>query len=115
MFDEVKVFLVTILLVVVIFICVMLFSSAMAPREEVTTEEIPNRYYALTAVICDLESVNDFVYCEDFNGNLWVFKGIEDWQEGDLASLLMDNNNTIDITDDIILSAHYGGYLKSWK
>ena len=115
MFDVVKIFLVIVLFVAVIFIVAMLSSSAILPKEETTTEEISNRYYALTAVICDLEPANDLVYCEDFNGNLWIFKGIEDWLEGDLASLLMDNNNTIGITDDIILSAHYGGYLESWK
>ena len=71
-------------------------------------------YYALTTVVVKLDNASDIVTCQDFNGNLWEFHGVEDWQRGDIASLLMHNNNTSDIYDDIIINAYYDGWLEDF-
>lgn len=72
--------------------------------------EISSEYYALTTRVEDISEMADLVLVEDSNGNLWTFKGVEDWQIGDCASLLMRNNGTENIKDDEIISARYSSW-----
>lgn len=66
--------------------------------------------YPLTAQVVELDRNADIVACADGTGNIWWFYGVEDWQVGDFASLLMDDNGTNKtIYDDIIIMAHYAG------
>ena len=44
---------------------------------------------------------------EDTTGNLWSFNGAEDWEINDTCALIMDDNSTKDIRDDIIISTRY--------
>lgn len=67
--------------------------------------------YPLSTVVTDVNYKKDTVTCVDFNGNEWQFEGCEDWQEGDRASLLMFNNDTVYIYDDVIIKAHYNGWV----
>ena len=67
--------------------------------------------YPLSTVVTDVNYKKDTVTCVDFNGNEWSFKGCEDWQEGDRASLLMFNNDTVYIYDDVIIKAEYNGWV----
>ena len=72
-------------------------------------------YYALTTVVVELETENDVVTCEDFNGNLWEFEGCEDWVIGDIASLLMNDKGTEKIYDDTIIDTRYSGSSEGWN
>lgn len=75
-----------------------------------TKTETENRIYAKTVVVIQLDTDSDIVTCVDGADNLWCFYGVEDWQTGDFASLLMDNNGTADtIYDDAIVEATYAG------
>lgn len=74
----------------------------------------PAKTYALTTEVVELDRENDVVVCEGFNGNLWEFYGCEDWQIGDIASLLMNDNGTDTIYDDEIITAHYNGTFEGW-
>lgn len=66
--------------------------------------------YPLTVQVVELDRNADVVMCVDGAGNGWEFYGVEDWQVGDFASLLMDNNGTTEtIYDDVITMAHYAG------
>jgi len=65
--------------------------------------------YALTTMVIEVN--NDYVVCLDFTGNEWTFDNIDDWLIGDIASLLMWNNETDMIEDDVIIQAFYGGYV----
>ena len=66
--------------------------------------------YPLTAQVVEVNQENDLVACVDGAGNVWEFYGAEDWQMGDFASLLMDDNGTPEtIYDDIITMAQYAG------
>lgn len=67
--------------------------------------------YALTTMIIEVNHVEDYVVCLDFNGNEWIFEGVEDWCIHDFASLLMWDNETDNIEDDIIINAFYSGYV----
>lgn len=67
--------------------------------------------YPKTFVVsaCDLD--NDKVFLVDCAGNEWAISGIEDWIEGDVASVIMSDNGTPEIYDDEILEIRYSGYL----
>ncbi len=59
---------------------------------------------------CEYHMEADTVTCEDYNGNLWVFNGAEDWEVGDCASLLMDSKGTKKIRDDVVEGAKYSAW-----
>lgn len=74
-------------------------------------------YYPTTTVItdvCEVEIETEKEYqltLEDFNGNEWVYISEDgDWFEGDMVSLIMCDNGTEDIEDDIIIYTKYSGY-----
>ena len=67
--------------------------------------------YALTTVVSKLDTENDAVVCYDSTGNSWVFHGIEDWEIGDICSMLMNDKGTPEIYDDEIVATRYGGHL----
>lgn len=69
-----------------------------------------NNIYAKTAIIYDFDYENDTVYISDSNGEAWSFTGIEDYQIGDYVSMIMYDNDTSSIYDDIIISVRYSGY-----
>lgn len=73
-------------------------------------KETNYNYYSLTTEVVDLDRQEDVVICEDCNGNLWSFYGCEDWMIGDCASLLMYDNRTPIIYDDIICGARFGAW-----
>lgn len=76
------------------------------------TAEGVEGYYPRTAVVTDLDYDNDLVIITDWAGFDWVMEGIEDWQVGDLVSLLMYDCGTPDtIFDDEIVMAYYGGWI----
>ena len=67
--------------------------------------------YPLTTTVTEIN--NDTVTVEDSNGNLWSFDGAEDWEINDSCALIMDDNNTKDIRDDVIISTRYQGRMES--
>ena len=67
--------------------------------------------YPAVGVVFDLDYENDLVVFEDFNQNLWVVEGIEDWDFGDIGALLMDDMETESIYDDEIVLARYAGFM----
>ena len=71
--------------------------------------------YALTTVVAEVDRECNTVYCVDCNGEEWAFWGCEDWEEGDIASLLMYTSGTPIIYDDAILDVKYGGYFEAWE
>lgn len=67
--------------------------------------------YPAVGVVYELIQETDTVVFEDYNGNLWLMEGIEDWKVGDIGALLMDDMETASIYDDEILEARYAGYI----
>ena len=67
-------------------------------------------YYALTTKVVEIDRDADFVTCEDCNGNLWKFRGVEDWEVGDCASLLMESHGTEKIEDDTIEDVRFSAW-----
>lgn len=98
---------------VAILALAVLACSADLHREAYLDEVLNNsksNLYALTAVVAEVDRNNDTVTCEDYNGNLWVFDGAEDWEVGDCASLLMNSNGTAKIRDDAVEGAKYSAW-----
>ena len=68
--------------------------------------------YSQTFVVTDVDYKTDIVQMEDFNGNIWSFKGCEDWLEGDVCSAILWDNDTDIIYDDVILTTRYSGWVE---
>ena len=66
--------------------------------------------YALTAIVVDIDYINDEVTAEDCNGNLWKFGGSADWARGDCVSMAMNDRGTPEIFDDVIESVRYNSW-----
>ena len=74
-------------------------------------------YYPTTTVIsnvCEVEVETKKKYwltLEDSNGDAWSYiSEDDDWLEGDIVNLIMCDNGTEEIEDDIIIYARYSGY-----
>lgn len=65
-----------------------------------------NIYLSEGTVIC-VNSDLDKVTVIDCDGEVYQFYGSEDWLVNDKCILLMDDNGTDDIKDDIIISTKY--------
>lgn len=90
-----------------VFLC-SLFEAGIAVSEDLNLDLISNHVYGKLAIVTDLDSNEDFVSVTDWNGSVWQFYGIEDWNIGDFVDLVMYDNLTEDfIYDDIVISAHY--------
>jgi hypothetical protein len=69
------------------------------------TKDRFDRLYPKAARVVDIQG--EEVYLQDGAGNVWRWQGAEDWQVGDGAAMIMSNNGTKDIYDDIIVSIKY--------
>lgn len=74
----------------------------------------PAKQYAMTTEVVRVDKPTDTVTIQDFNGNLWQFKGTKEWTEGAICSCIMDDNGTDLIKDDKIVSTHYDGWFEAW-
>lgn len=74
-----------------------------------------SQQYGMCAVVINTSRYNDTVTIRDFNGNLWQFKGVEDWGIDDVCACIMDDNGTREIKDDTIVSVRYSGWVSGWK
>ncbi len=71
--------------------------------------------YPLTTVVFEVSKETDIVTVVDFNGNLWQFKGTEDWEVGDICSCIMKSKGTSLIKDDEIKKTRYDGWVEGWN
>lgn len=69
--------------------------------------------YATTGIITTVAT--DFIVFTDFNGNEIPVEGIlgipEDWDCGDICSVIMDSKGTELIDDDVPVSIKYSGWV----
>jgi len=66
--------------------------------------------YPATGAVVEFDFDEDIVAVEDAAGLIWEFYGVEDYQLGDLVSLLMEDNGTESIFDDKVIDARYSGF-----
>ena len=108
-----KDFITALLIIVLVFalIALSIFIVTHGQRPKDIGENLTNGwYYALTTKVVAIDKEADIVTCEDCNGNLWEFYGVEDWEVGDCASLLMESHGTKKIEDDTIRDARFSAW-----
>lgn len=67
--------------------------------------------YPTAGVIVDLDEKNDLVTFSTGSGLLYSFYGIEDYDNGDIVSVIMSDNATPDSAlDDKIVDVRYAGW-----
>lgn len=69
--------------------------------------------YPQTFIVDKIE--DDILVLVDYNGNEWIWEGAEDYAIGDIVAAIMDDNNTITIYDDAIVTLRYAGYMEGWE
>ena len=55
------------------------------------------------------EIKDDVVTVETTTGNIFAFRGAEDYEVGNMVATIMCSNGTDDVTDDSILCVRYAG------
>lgn len=69
--------------------------------------------YPKTTVCLAVNHQTDTVTVADCNGTEWKFSGCQDFEEGDLIALIMNDNGTQNyIWDDTVVTARYSGGTK---
>jgi len=94
------------LIVIALLIFVTGFIFACGTQGEAHSDH----FYAMTAKVVALDYTVDLVTVEDFNGFRWCFYECDDWQIGDCVSIVMHDNDTPLIFDDVIYSVRYGAW-----
>lgn len=96
---------------IVIFLASILFltlSFILGVLQE--KENFNSTYYPATFVVVVVNKTDDVVSFQNSNGYQYLWKGVEDWSVGDMASAIMDSKETSNISDDTILKVHYCGF-----
>lgn len=107
--DFITALLIIVLVFALIALCIFIVTHGQKPKD--IGENLTNGwYYALTTKVVAIDQEADIVTCEDCNGNLWEFYGVEDWEVGDCASLLMESHGTAKIEDDTIRDARFSAW-----
>lgn len=88
---------------------VIILSASLASLSTLRkVSEESHEQYARAAVVSEVNEQENIVTFVDGCGLQWEIKGVFDWEIGDLAALLMDDNGTSGtIEDDIILDVWY--------
>ena len=66
--------------------------------------------YPETMVITSMDKKTDVVTLETSNGNIYEMTGCEDYNVGDVVSMVMYDSATPKVQDDVILSAKWSGF-----
>jgi len=96
--------------IIVVIVCALCAGWVLFGLNYHSTKDL----YGMTAVVTHISEATDTVTIKDFNGNLWQFKGVEDWALNDVASCVMDGKGTALIKDDVIVKVRYSGYFDGW-
>lgn len=84
---------------ILVFLCVVSTVAALKRFDE----------YPQSMIVVQVDKATNTVTCKDANGNLWQFKGCEDWMVDDVAAMIMNNKGTAEISDDEIIAIRYCG------
>lgn len=85
------------------------FFTGYSIGETRAVKEIQETFYPQTTVVSKVNYKNDTVMCLDNNGQIWKFLGCEDWEVGDVCSMIVNTNGTSTIYDDEIIRIRYNG------
>lgn len=71
-----------------------------------------NHLYPRTGIVTKIDHENDVITVTDYTGHQWEWTGIEDWQEGDIAAMIMNDMASETIFDDEIVKVYYNGWVE---
>ena len=71
-----------------------------------------NIIYPQTGIITNVNYENNVVTFQTFSGIEYQFSECDDYMVNDIISCIMFTNYTENITDDIIITYKYSGYVK---
>lgn len=87
-----------------------LVAFSVPASEAKTTKPGTITMYPKTTICLAVNHQTEVVTVTDCNGTEWQFSGCQDFEEGDLIALIMNDNGTPDtIWDDTIITARYSG------
>lgn len=67
--------------------------------------------YAVTAFVSDIDTDAGTITFEDADGNLWTVDSGEEWEIGDVATILLEDGGTPDKPeDDTIIFVEQSGF-----
>lgn len=69
--------------------------------------------YPTSGIVTDIDCSADLVTVQLQNGHMYQFYSVEDWAEGDIAAMIMNDCGTPEVYDDKIVSVRYVGYCGS--
>ena len=85
---------------------IVLFMFGLWAISQNATENEAKIYGKISHVVA-LDREDDVVIVEDELGHLWEFYGVEDWQVDDCVVLVMNDQGTQVMEDDVIVSTTY--------
>lgn len=88
-----------------IMITIIIFACTLCCVNEIRKSSKNNidSYYPMNTVVREIDYNNNIVIVENNDGELFSFFGTDSFKVNDSCALLMYDNNTSDITDDIII------------
>lgn len=90
-----------------------LVAFSVPASEAKTTKPGTITMYPKTTICLAVNHQTDTVTVADCNGTKWKFSGCQDFEEGDLIALIMNDNGTQNyIWDDTVVTARYSGGTK---
>ena len=104
--------IVTIMAIAALALCVVTIvvnASTMAYLEK-PNETKESHLYPLTARIIGIYYDTDSVLVETATGIRYYFYGTEDYECNDMVSMIMHDNGTKSVYDDIITEVRFSGY-----
>ena len=72
------------------------------------------RFYPQTVIVSSVNSDDNYISCIDSTGNIWEFGPSEDYEVGDVVSIILFDNFSEPIYDDIIVKSRYSGHIDSF-
>lgn len=63
--------------------------------------------YPISTKVVSIDYTADKVTVEQANGTMWSFYGCDDWELDDNCNLIMNDNGTPEIYDDIVVDYRY--------
>lgn len=91
-----------------VLLCIMIALSCttltVAAMKDYSVNQIKERTYVTSGTVYNANNLTNLVSVETEDGNMWQFYERE-FHRGEKIILLMDNQNTENILDDIIIKA----------
>lgn len=89
-----------------IMITIIIFACTLCCVNEIRKQSSKNdidSYYPMNTVVREIDYDNNIVIVENNDGELFSFFGTDSFKVNDNCALLMYDNTTSDITDDVII------------